>query len=543
MPEADRTAFIRKKVRQLRKAQGLKESDTSTFVNPAVQSQGDNNPNAPNNDLFSAQAAAKGDWYFNNNTLKSTGFSTFRTSWGNRPNVDNWRRIDAVTKQIAAVNKGNPDEPDSSEGDSSKNHMGQNDQTVVLSSNPEEEVMGGEVSYDALLAYLPLTAEKLKQSNSKIETALFNNGVQFQNVLADYNAAIGSYDTLLKRFPDSEHLEEVLFNLYYCYKKLGKKFSADSVATVLKTKYKDGKFATLLAHRPAVQETKAEDAATKEYEKIYDLFIEGKFDEAKAAKAAADSTYGNSYWTPQLLYIESIYFVSKHEDSSAIETLTSLKDQFATSPMAAKAETMIDVLSRRAEIEDYLTNLQITRLPEDEPAPIVNLNPVAKISARQEIKNDSLATKAANKVVAPAIVDSFKTVTGTAIRTYVFNASDSQFVGIILNKVDPVYINETRNAFKRYNGANFYNQKIDITSSKLNDSLNVVLLGPFADAASATIYVDKVKPKAPGVIIPWLKPEKYSFTIISQPNLDILNDTKDLNGYKALMEKVLPGKF
>jgi hypothetical protein len=73
------------------------------------------------------------------------------------------------------------------------------------------------------------------------------------------------------------------------------------------------------------------------------MFIEGKFEEAKAAKAAADSFYGNSYWTPQLLYIESIYFVSKHEDSSAIETLTSLKDQFAGSPMAAKAETMIDV--------------------------------------------------------------------------------------------------------------------------------------------------------------------------------------------------------
>jgi hypothetical protein len=77
----------------------------------------------------------------------------------------------------------------------------------------------------------------------------------------------------------------------------------------------------------------------------------------------------------------------------------------------------------------------------------------------------------------------------------------------------------------------------------VNDSLNVVLLGPFTDAASALIYVDKVKPKAASMIIPWLKPEKYNFTIISQPNLDILNDTKDVNGYKSLMEKVLPGKF
>jgi hypothetical protein len=113
----------------------------------------------------------------------------------------------------------------------------------------------------------------------------------------------------------------------------------------------------------------------------------------------------------------------------------------------------------------------------------------------------------------------------------------------MLNKVDPVYANETRNAFNRYNQINFYNQKINITSAKLNDSLSLVLLGPFTDAASAMIYVDKIKPKAPSEIIPWLKPEKYSFTIISHPNLDVLNDTKDVNGYKALIEKVLPGKF
>ncbi len=51
--------------------------------------------------------------------------------------------------------------------------------------------------------------------------------------------------------------------------------------------------------------------------------------------------------------------------------------------------------------------------------------------------------------------------TTAAIKTYVFNASDQQFVAILLNKVDPVYANETRNAFNRYNQINFYNQKIN----------------------------------------------------------------------------------
>jgi len=46
--------------------------------------------------------------------------------------------------------------------------------------------------------------------------------------------------------------------------------------------------------------------ATEMIKSVGQLFKEGKFDEAKAAKATADSLYGNSHWTPQLLYIESI---------------------------------------------------------------------------------------------------------------------------------------------------------------------------------------------------------------------------------------------
>ncbi len=538
MPEDQRTALIKKTVRQLRKAQGLQEEESSTFVNPAVQLQDNNNSGDAASDLFAAQAAAKGDWYFNNSSVKSTGFSTFRSTWGNRPDADNWRRLDALNKQMTAASQGNPDEPDAAVDSDQLNPNDAANQPVVLSS-PQEQLITGEITYDALLAYLPLTEEQAKASNSKIADAFFNNGVQFQKQLEDYGAAIASYDSLIKRFPDSDYLEETLFNLYYCYAKLGRKFSADSALTVLRTKYKDGNFASLLAIKPSSKLPK--DEATIAYEKIYDLFIEGKFEEAKAAKGVADSTYGNSYWTPQLLYIESIYFISKHEDSAAIETLTSLTSQFAESPLSEKAQIMIDVLNRRSEIEAYLTNLQITRLTEDESSPVVDLNPVENIIDKKEIKRDSIVSNPVDKTV-KANVDSLKTISGT-VRTYVFNPSEQQFVAVLLNKVDPVYANETRNAFSRYNQINYYNQKINVTSSKFNDSLNIVLVGPFSDAATAVIYYDKVKPKAPSVIIPWLKPEKYSFTMISQSNFDVLTETKDIEGYKLLMEKMLPGKF
>jgi outer membrane protein assembly factor BamD (BamD/ComL family) len=532
MPEAQRIAFIKKTVRQLRKAQGLKDADTSVFINPAVQAS--NIPGIGNNvatDLFAS--SERGDWYFNNPNLKASGRNSFRLAWGNRPNMDNWQRIDVVNKQMAQQAMGGLD-PDKV-ADSSMGGMN-NEGSRQFSAGM------GEISYDALLANVPLTEGQINSSNDKIVEAFFANAQQFQNQLEDYNAAIASYDSLNKRFPDNKHLEESLAGLYYCYNKIGKKFSADSALTVLNTKFKDGKYAQLLANKSSKTKEQPEDAATKAYENIYNLFIEGNFEEAKAAQAKADSVYGDSYWTPQLLYIESIYYVSKHEDTAAIEKLTALSEQFSDSPLAAKAKTMIDVLSRRSEIEAYLTNLQITRLPEDEPAPVVNLNPVENITEKKpELKRDSVVSKPVERV-AKSQVDT-TTTAPASVKTYVFNASDQQFAAILLNKVDPVYANETRNAFNRYNQMNFYNQKINITSNKINDSLNVVLLGPFSDAASALIYVNKVKPQAPGVIIPWLKPDKYSFTIISQSNLNILNDTKDLQGYKSLIEKVLPGKF
>ena len=89
---------------------------------------------------------------------------------------------------------------------------------------------------------------------------------------------------------------------------------------------------------------------------------------------------------------------------------------------------MIDVLKRRYEIEAYLTNLQITRLSEDEPSPVVNLNPVETIIEKKEIKKDSVVTKPAIKRLKP-IQTTIKSIAGT-LRTYVFNASDPQFVGI-----------------------------------------------------------------------------------------------------------------
>jgi hypothetical protein len=173
---------------------------------------------------------------------------------------------------------------------------------------------------------------------------------------------------VLQKFPQTHKREETLFNLYYCYKKIGDEENAQRVLRLLTGSFPNGPFTARAAHPDTVGQAteNLRINATHEYEKIYLTFIEGRFEEALAMKKTADSVYGDKYWTPQLLYIEAVYFIHTHQDQQAKNVLNSIIFKWARTPMSAKAATMLDVLNRRRQIEDYLTHLNITRLKDDE---------------------------------------------------------------------------------------------------------------------------------------------------------------------------------
>jgi len=520
MPKAEQDAAIKKALRQLRRLQGLKDEENNNNnnnVNPAI-------PGAPvASDLFAA-ANNSTDWYFNNTNLKNSGYNAFRLQWGDRPNVDNWRRQTDVDKALAINSRKAAAKADSVAN--LQNKAGAGDNTL---------------SFDALYKNLPVTPEKLKASNDKIAKALFTNAKTFQNTLEDYFSAIDVYDTLNKKFPGNSYEEEALFNLYYCYTKTGKITSADSVKAILAGRFPKGKWNGLL-QKGAVANTKATDPATQKYEEIYNLFIEGDFEKAKNEKAHADSIYGNSHWSPQLLFIEAIYYVSKREDSAAINRLNNLTRLYPSSPMAARANTMVAVLRRRREIEGYLTALQITRYKEDEMAPLVTTRPMEAIVDKPNLKPDSAVAKPAIKQITAMKVDSIGSMP-SVVKTFQFNPADSQYVVILLDKVDPVFANEAGNAFNRYNGSTYYNQRLKAYSLKLDDRYNLVMIGPFKDAATALTYIDKTRPITPSRILPWLTADKFTYSMISSANLNLLKQTKDLDSYKKLLQTVMPGKF
>ncbi|TMI84010.1 MAG: hypothetical protein E6H10_06740 [Bacteroidetes bacterium] len=506
MPEEQRKDFVKKILKDLRRTQGLKEDETRlTGGFGSVPA-----------DMFTTTQASKGEWYFYNTTLRTKGALDFKARWGNRPNVDNWRRLQAVANQ---KNVNRPPITD----------------TLSITTDTKNSVPE-DLTFESLYGHLPLTEEQLRASNDSIQNAMFAIGKIYAEEIEDCGAAVNTFEQLRTRFPQFNKMDEVLFHLYYCYSKNGETAKAAQLKSEMGSRYANSNFTSIVTtgKDPRVE---INNEATKTYENIYDQFIEGNFDLAIAQKRLADSMYGENYWTPQLLYIESVYFVKQHNDSAAIAELKHIETKYPNTPLAEKATTMIDVLARRKQIEEELTNLKIEMpQPPEEKKPVMDT-----VVSRPIVRTDSIAVK--KPVVTQVKTDSVAKKNVNPVIPFAFNAAAPHYVIIILNKVDAVFGNEARNAFNRYNKERFYNKTFDLSLLNVDQENKLLLIKPFDNAQAAMDYIQQTKPRAATEIIPWLKPDKYSFSIISEQNLGILQSNPDMAAYKRFLEQNLPGKF
>lgn len=528
LPENERLTFVKKLARQIRRQQGLKEEPVMSPIGAAGLQ-----PTQPAA-LFSDNNK-KGEWYFYNSTSRQKGLADFKSKWGTRPNADNWRRSTAL---IAIV------QSQGIQTEYQKQH-GLKGDPVTFSAGGEPEI-----TYEILLNRIPLNAEKIKQSNDSIAAAQFDAGLLYINELEDCSSGTMTLEDLRTKFPDFDKMDEVLFKLYFCYNKNGETAKANDIKKLMTEKHGGSNFTTILVTGKNPQAAGPKEDATKAYEKIYDLFIEGNFAEAIAQKKTADSIYSGNYWTPQLLYIESVYYIRQREDSVAKKVLGNIISRFPNTPLEAKATTMLDVLNRRNQIEEELRNLVITPQEEDTATryrpETINNNP--GITVPPMIKKDSVVIKPPVTAPVVKVIPKIDTVVRqqpvqAPPTAYAFNTETPHYVVLVLNKVDPIFVNEARNAFARYNRDTYYNKQMQAELVEIDSANRFLLMSPFKNAQEATEYVEKTRPRTASEILPWLKGGKYTFTIITERNLELLKTSKDIEKYNQFLNEHMPDKF
>ena len=504
MNKDEREEYVKKLVKQLRKQQGLKdEAPVSSSTNPFTTA-------APV-DIFTS-TNTKAEWYFYNTALRTKGASEFKAKWGNRPNVDNWRRSSAA------------------------NLFTQNNRSLtgIDPANQAASIQPGEITFDALYNNLPLDEKQMAISNDSIQKAMHILGKALADDVEDCGSSIVTLEELRARFPKYDKMDEVLFTLYYCYNKNGETAKAEQLKKLMSEAYPGNPLTAIVTTGKDPRKQNANADATRTYEHIYDLFIEGAFAEAVEEKKKADSIYGSHYWTPQLLYIEAVYYIRQREDSIALKSLLQITEKHSGTPLASKASNLINVLGRRRQIEEELRNLEVSRPIEIPVKQIIDTAAVVQ-TPKPEVIPPVVKTQDVPKPTPDTVT--------TKPVSFNYKADDKYFVAIFLYKTDPVWVNETKTAFNRYNRERFYNKTFEISVADISGEYRVILIGNFDNAQAAADYVQAARPRAPLEIIPWLKGDKYTFSVITSSNLEVLKTQKDVTAYKQFLETHLPGKF
>ena len=520
MTPEEREVYLKKLARALNKKQGLAEEDAGGtgaggygFVS-----------NSTNADMF---GGSPGDWYFYNPSIKSKGYGDFKSKWGNRPNVDNWEVQSLINQQNTGLVSGN-----------------------TLQANGAETApvvpQAKQIKSEDLLESVPLTPETLKKSNDSVENALFVLGKALQDYIPDYHSAITRYDELLFRFPGTRFYQQTLYEEYYCYLRLNDTLNAARLLALLKQKYPSGRYLALIENPPkGPEDMEVRAAATLAYEKVYDHMIEGKFDEAAAEKLKLDSLYGEKYWTPQLMYIEALYYIHYRYDSMGKASLNRIILKYPATPIMLKAKNVLRVLNERERIENYLRNLHVSRLPEDsiELAANANTQPNTVVPTKSQTAVNQKLNKDSGQVISKKPDSVQIKVPASFVSPYIWSPEKPYTVALIMTKVDPVYVTESKNAFDRYNRENYYGKNYDINLQSISDTTKMMIIRGFENSGAALTYLDKAGNAAGREIIPWLPANKYYFIIIDDQNLETLKTLKDMQQYKKFLSVYSPGKF
>ena len=480
LPEEERKELVRNLLKQLRKQAGLQDE-------PQLSAVVKTSPSPVINSLFGNESE-KGEWYFYNASSRSRGQASFVARWGNRPNVDNWRRSASIQSNLAKI---------------------QLDTKDSLSTN--NDPISQEIDFDALYRRIPLSEEKKKVATDSLANALMEAGKILIQEIEDCPSGTTLLIRLLNNHLQFERADEAIFYLYGCASKANNSSEKNRLEKKLQEEFPNSPYTKTLNRLDKKDIKLFNTQGDSLYAVIYNSFITGEYQKAFSLKKEADKLFGDSLWTPQLIFIEAAYHIQNRNDSTGIRLLRELQIRFPSSPLFERATFLLEAIAKRKQLEQIDST---TAAPKTITVEAPTLIP----SANAEIKPDSTQFN----------------------NPYKFLEESQHWAFFAMESTEPVLAAEAMRAIERYNRETFNNRSFTTQLFNLNSRYKLVTVGPFGNNREAMAYVDRVKPKTATELVAWMNPLKYEWLIISTENLSILKDRKELPEYRSFFNTKRP---
>ena len=462
----------------------------------------------------------KSDFYFDNPQNVIMGVSNYIQKWGDRPNVDNWRRKTTI-QLIKSTPSNNNLDP-----------LQNNSQfiTNVVEKKNNKDVLDND-SDDSLTIQLIQNDLALKQSKASWNKNNLDIAKIFLYELNDFEKALPRYKLVIQNNIEPSATESALLDLASHYMHIGQSTTSDSIIQIITSQFPEG---TYIQKKKAKENLERIDKNSSEvYKSVYFMAQVGDWDQFSAQMDTAQQQFKGTKWNTPFQFLKVKMNAQQGKDSIAIVLLNVIINQNKSEAIKARAKQIITEINNRKATEAYLSALKI-----EKPKKFVN----AKEEVLEQtkipsitIKNDSSLNKLSKKNDM-AVVDTRKDSTQTmATMNQILFTNDSlepHYIALQTMNVSAVFVKEIQNALKDFHAEAFSKLNLVVTFVQFTNQSHIVWIGPFSKAADGIDYIKKVKPKLSTEIISFVPKKQYDLTLIGKSNVILINNQEQLDQYK-----------
>ena len=498
----------------------LKDIFLDKTPNSTKNSQQDNdainNFSSLNNNSFSNNSNS--DFYFDNRSVLVQGKQNFTQKWGQRPNVDSWRRKTSLMNAPSSLSN-----QDASSTGFQNNTSKDSLQNRSLSKDEKENSKADEKgnSYEMITdgsSYI-----KSKQDWNKAALA---NAQTFLLELNDFERAYPLYTKVIANNIDTAITERAMLDLasHYLHENLNEK--SDSIIKIVEDRFPKGFYATKKKESSLKQKKEAD--VLNDYKEAYFLSQIGNWESLAALSNQLNTDLRRTKWYTPFKFIQVKMYAQQRMDSVAIVLLDSIVLQNTNEKIRDRAKNIIEELKNRKQTESYLTNLNLSKEILDTIA-LVNTAAISKPNKKDNpIDNPNVKDTTTQQIATAPII---------APLPFTNDSSEQYYIAFATQKVSAAFVKEMQTAFTYLNNDEFIKQKLNVTYIQFNENSYIVWIGPFVNNLDAKTYMNKVKPRLSTEIISFVPSKQYEIYLLSKSNILLIKDEADLKQYQQYMFK------
>ncbi len=446
------------------------------------------------------------DFYFENKNTVEIGKQNFAQKWGNRPNVDQWRRKTSSTIVYKSTNP----------ADATQSRYTTDSTSKTSTSISTTEITKEKATTHQLIS----SKEELSKSKMELNKSSFENAQIFLLQLNDFEKALPLYQKVINLNIDDTITERSLLDLASEYIHQGNRTTSDSLIAIVEVKFPKGVYIT---KKTNIENKKSlEKQLEADYKEAYFLAQIGNWTTLSNKASQLDIQLKKTKWFAPYQFLKVKMYAQQRMDSLAFVLLDSIIYLHQNESIRDRAKNIIEELKKRKETELYLSKLNADSLKSVAMTKIPMVE-IIKQGSENKTLTISPKTDSTNK---------------DAIDAGLFFTKDTlepHYVALLTNNIKEILVKEMVTALGYLNKEDFKKQNLDVTYLEFEPNVFVVWIGPFENLNSSNAYLNKIKGRLSTEIISFVQSKQYELYILGKSNILQIKNSDDLKKYKGFM--------